>query len=116
MRKLSECKRPKRYAYCAGCKEFFIDDDTRTGNIGCPNGCYYVLERGLTKYSTKVKTYTDEQKTITHANINCLDCRFCLPHGEEGIVNYDIKSMVAHIKYLEKEIEDYNNDLLDKKD
>jgi len=27
-------------------------------------------------------------KKITHVNPNCLDARFCLPHGETGEVKY----------------------------
>lgn len=38
---------------------------------------------------------------ITHVNPNCLDSRFCLPHGEEGKVDYDIQKLLSHIKQLE---------------
>ena len=57
MRKLSRCKREKRYAYCSHCKEVFIDDDIHMGNIGCPNGCYCMLQRGLNKNDVRVKAY-----------------------------------------------------------
>ena len=62
-------------------------------------------------------------KKICHANVSCLDARFCLPHGEDGKVEYNIGLMLAYIKQLEKtikklgrEIEDYKQDILDKKD
>lgn len=46
------------------------------------------------------------QLKITHVNPECLDPRFCLPHGEEGEVRYDMGKIFAYIKTKEKINED----------
>lgn len=38
---------------------------------------------------------------IFHVNPNCLDSKYCLPHGEEGKVEYDIDKMLEYIQRLE---------------
>jgi len=37
------------YAYCPSCEENFIDDILPRTNVGCPNGCPWMLERGHKK-------------------------------------------------------------------
>ena len=46
MRKLSD-KTFIGYAYCYRCKEYFEDDLLFFSSVLCPNGCGYVVERGL---------------------------------------------------------------------
>lgn len=36
-------------------------------------------------------------------NPNCLDSRFCLPHGETGEVEYDMEKIFEYIKQLESD-------------
>jgi hypothetical protein len=32
-----------------------------------------------------------------HSNPNCLDSRFCLPHGEMGPVQYDMNKIFSYV-------------------
>jgi len=42
---------------------------------------------------------------ITHVNPNCLDARFCLPHGEIGNVKYSTHKILACINDYEHALE-----------
>ena len=53
MRKLSD-KTFIGYAYCYRCREYFEDDLLFFSSVLCPNGCGYVVERGL-KEAVEVK-------------------------------------------------------------
>ena len=37
---------------------------------------------------------------FAHVNENCLDARYCLPHGEDGPVSYDIEHILSDLKLV----------------
>lgn len=41
---------------------------------------------------------------ISHINPNCRDSRFCLPHGEEGPVSYNMERLFKYLNNLEAEV------------
>lgn len=41
---------------------------------------------------------------IIHTNPNCYDARFCLPHGETGGVEYDIKKVFKYIQQFNERL------------